>query len=300
MSRVLLIDKGWRRHSVISHRNGGLRALQASLPKVIQKLLAIDNVIAIIATYDCAVIEEDFDKEPWVQLLISFPTNLDRRLTKCRNPRRLHFTIRYKAEERHYEINAAGMCQIDRQILCNIEPDADFEVPPDSKNNINYWVAERFRQETWPDEFNKAIEPIKDRLKRFFKRYNDYASALYLGLHTYEELQGEKYQISAVFAIGQGQERALINELRKRDKQLADKNIDEVKKYLESEIVDIFGDTVKFATDPSSSTQKAVEVLEESMITVSMLKTHFRFSPYYLSAQDIAVPVPVDTIPGKV
>ena len=123
MDREYLKDKGWRRHSVISQRNGGIAAIHDSLPNRIQVLLAIEGAIAIVATYDCAVVSSNFEAEPWVQILVAFPIKFGKKFASCRDPRRLHFSISLDTKEHNYEVNALGICQIDRRILCDIDPD---------------------------------------------------------------------------------------------------------------------------------------------------------------------------------
>jgi hypothetical protein len=299
LDRAALKEQGWRRHSVISVKNDCLIQIVSELPSNIQALSALEGAIAIISTYDCAVISDDFDSEPWVQLLIAFPVQLNKAFSSCRHPRKLHFLIEHSSEEVSYEVNAVGICQIDRKLLCSIEPDPDFSISEEEKKNLNTWISERFRQETWPDEFNSDIRPAQKRLKKLYQRYNDFISGIYLQLQDYRELEDEKYRISAILALEKGKERALLKETRARIKELKDKGIDEVCGYIEHDIIRAFGDTVEFIDDPTSTTGKSVAIISEDSLTIYQLKTHHLFSPLSLSLEDEAAPEPIDVSPAK-
>ncbi|RLA02445.1 MAG: hypothetical protein DRQ47_06795, partial [Gammaproteobacteria bacterium] len=253
MDREYLKNKGWRRHSVISHNNDGIAVICEMLPENIQTLLAQEGAIAIISTYDCAVVSTDFDGEPWVQLLVAFPTKLNKGFVSCRHPRRLHVLINIDSEKHNFEVNAVGICQIERRVLLDFEPSNEFKLPKITKEHLNYWIAERFRQETWPDAFNASLRSAERRLKRFYNRYNQFVPAMYIRLNRYDELKYEKYEISIILSVEVGCLRALLNEMRKRHAGLRGKSIDEVYNYIASDVTRAFGDTVKFIPDPTKS-----------------------------------------------
>jgi len=292
--RDLLLNKGWRRHSVLSIKHDSLNHAYPHLPDKIKSIAAIDGAILIIATYDCAVVNPCFESEPWIQLLVAFPAKFEKRFAQGRDPRRIHFTVNHLGMEKIFETNAVGIAQLDRELLCDIAPDDDYQLNEDSKYDLKNWLAERFKQETWPDSFNKAVKPVERRLKRFWNRYNDYISSLYLKLDTYKELSEGKYSASIIVALEVGKQRALIKQIKSNNKQLADKTIDEVMTYLSSEILNIFGDVIIIEDDVTTTIGKAVEVMEENAITVHHLRSFYRFSPYTMSEFGSEAPLPLD------
>lgn len=298
MSRSELNDKGWRRHSIISLNSGCLNALNDKLSVITRQLLNRDGAIAIICTYDCAVIDADFEREPWLQLLIACPESQNDHFIECKNPRKIHFPIEINDQELNYEVNAAGICQVERQLLIDLAPDNNFSLSEKTKENLNYWIAERYRQVTWPDAFNEALRPANRRIKRFFQRYNDFLSAIYVQLNTYEELETEKYQISVLIAIRAGLERSFLDYVKSQNTQLADSRIDVTKNHIISELRTAFGDEIEFIPDLSTMTGLAIEVEDEGGITLSQVRTHFRYSPYSISVG--SSPKPVDSIPRKI
>jgi hypothetical protein len=297
--RELLLNKGWRRHSLLSIRHDSLNHVFPHLPEKIQSIASIKGAILIIATYDCAVVNSCFDTEPWVQLLAAFPVEFEKQFAQGRDPRKIHFTINHFGQKETFETNAASIVQIERKLLCNILPDDEYELVENSKYDLKNWLAERFKQDTWPDAFNKAVKPIEKRLKRLWKRYNEHISSLYLKLNTYDELDHDKYSVAIIVAIEVGKQRALVKLIRSNNKQLIDKPIDDVMKDLSNEVINIFGDTVIIEDDPTTSIGKAIEVIGEDGITIHHLRSFHRFSPYTLSEFEKDTPLPIDMVAGK-
>lgn len=299
MSRDHLISSGWRRHSVISPAHNSLPIAEANLPTKIQAQLSKPGAILLVATYDCAVVYGCFDSEPWVQLLVATPTEYQKQFASGRNARRIHVKILCRGNEAAYEVNASGICQLDRELLCGMQPDFDYELSDSCKYDLKQWLAERFRQDTWPDAFNNAIRPADKRLKSFFQRYNDFISGIYLRLNTYEELVEIKYEVSAILLIEDSKYRAFIKHLRAFHKLSETKNIEESMCPVINELINAFGDTVNFTPDPTKILKVAIEVISESEITVHQQRVFYRFSPYSLSEFSSEAPSPVEMTPAK-
>jgi len=297
--REQLLGKGWRRHSIISDEDGSLNKVIAHLPEKIQQKASADGAIILISTYDCAVVNHCFDTEPWVQLLIAFPVDYAKKYSKGRDPRRLHFSITHAGQEKHFETNASCICQCAREILLDVDPDENYQLSDIDKYDLKTWVAERFRQDTWPDALNRALKPAEGRLKRFYRRYNEYASGMYLRLNTYEELEGKKYSASVILALESGKQRALIKKLKTNNPQLNGKTIDEVMSHLANEVLTSFGDTIIIDSDPTNNSGKAIEIMEESNISVQQLREFACLSPHSLSDFNADEPPPIETVPGK-
>lgn len=299
MVRDLLLNKGWRRHSIISIKHDSLNHAFPYLEEKTKAIAALDGAIIIVATYDCAVVNPCFESEPWVQLLVAFPVSFEKRFAQGRDPRRIHFTVEHSGEEKVFETNAAAITQVNRELLRDISPDDDYQLIDNSKYDLKNWLAERFKQDTWPDSFNRAVKPVEKRLKKFWTRYNEYISSLYIKLDTYEELNEGRYTVSIIIALEVGKQRALIKQIRSSNKQFSDKTVDEIMNVLSSEIIDIFGETIIIEVDPTTATNKAVEVMSEDMITLHQLRNFYRFSPYTMSDFASVNPLPVDMKSSK-
>lgn len=299
MDRAFLLENGWRRHSIISNSSGGLDKLKEVLPSEFEKIFSEDGCIAIISTYDCAVVSSSFEAEPWLQLQLAFPKDKKPQYEKCRDPRVLHFSVFFDDELVNYETNATCLCQIDRQFLLKATPCQNLVIEDNSKEDLKTWLAERFRQGAWPDAFNDSLKPAKGRLKSLWKRYNDFFTGLYIQLDTYEEKTEGKYIASIIVCVEDEKFRALIKKVKSTNKQLNEASSDEIILLIENEVLTAFGNAIELTEDPTKSHQKAIEIMEEGEVTLHQMRTFSRFSPYNLSMQDDESIVPFELVPGR-
>lgn len=299
MAKEQILEKGWRRHSVISSYQEGTALLLPHLPEIITNIVSAEGAIILVSTYDCAVVSPCFESEPWVQLLVAFPAMHEKKYAKGRDPRRLHFTVIHEGEDLQFETNASCICQVSRELLLQIEPDTTYKVDDTAKYDLKNWLAERFRQDTWPNAFNAALKPAEKRLKRFWQRYNEYISGMYIKLNTYKEIEEGKYSASIIVAVEAEKMLGLIRKLRAIDNSLKGKPIKEVMIRLESTVISAFGNTILIDEDPTKSIGKAVEFIEEGQLSVTQLRHFPRFSPYSLSEFDSIASLPVDMVPAK-
>ena len=232
---------------------------------------------------------------------MAVPVQFDRALSKGRNPRRLHFYVAKDGKDFAFEASSRGVCQINREALLKLEPSNAYSVDDANKFDLKQWLAERYRQDTWPDAFNNAVNSCRGKLKKLWRRYNDFISGLYIKLDSYDELTEGKYSMAVIVAIEEGKERALIKKIRENNKQLKNAAIDGVKCHLANEVMIAFGDCVIFLDDPTNKVHgKAVEVIAESQVTVHHQRTFGRFSPYSLSEYGTDAPMPSEMISGRV
>lgn len=298
-NRTLLLAKGWKRHTFISISDSEIEGLLTALPKKLHEHLKTPNAKVLLATYDCAVISESFDDEPWVQILIALPVDYDKQFASGRNSRRIHFFIELNNANLAYEVNAMSICQIERELLLNLNREENITLTPESAFDLKNWISERFRQDAWPDAFNTALVPANKRLKSFWKRYKDFITGLYLKPNTFDEITSGKYRVSIIASVEAGKELSFIEHLRKKDSSLAGKNVSAAKNKIVSEIKTAFGDTIEYEKDPTSYSGDAIEVLSEEEMTVAQLRHFPRYSPYSLSLYEGDSSLPVEMIAGK-
>lgn len=296
MSRGLLLEKGWKRHSVIEASSDLGKKVKANSPEIIRNLLEVENALILITTYDCAVVHHCFKNEPWVQILVITPVELEKKYKNRRDPRILHFTVKSDSSEMSYQATASGFFQLERVILCDYNPSSKYEITDANSYELKIWVADRFRQETWSDEFNRAVQPAKKKLKRLHNRLKEYTTGIYIKLENNgEEMESEKYSISVLMLLEKGKSRKLLEYVRQKKK---DKNIsiDKAKETIVNEIVTAFGNTVDFIEDVTCHLNKAVYVESEENITIFQLREYKLFSPHTLSEFENDSELPIDII----
>jgi hypothetical protein len=270
------------------------------LPVCLRELANNEMAIAVVATYDCAVVHPDMTSEPWLHIMLAFETEPKKQLFNGRDPRRLHFEVEFEGETKTFETNAACLAQLERLPVVTLMNDSLHVLPENSKYDLLNWLSERFKLTTWPDNFNTALKPAKKRLKAFWVRYNGFLSSLYLNLNTYEEVPSEDYFVSIIVAIEDGKQRQLTKKIREQNPQLKNCTVDEAKAHIENEVANIFSSKIKIDEDPTSPIKLAIAVIEEKSITMAQLRKFSRFSPYSLSEYGDDSPLPVDMIPTRI
>ncbi len=298
-NRTILLAKGWRRHTFISISDDVVEEILSDSPETFREYLRGSDVKVLIATYDCAVVHDSFEVEPWVQILVAVPVEFNKQFANGRDSRRIHFYIDAAGDLLPYEVNAKGVYQIDRELLISLDRNENVSLPKDSSYDLKNWLAERYRQDTWPDAFNSAVKPAKERLKRFWKRYEDFISGLYIKPNTFEEIVSGKYQVAIIVCVESYKFRSLIKHLREKNVDLASKELDAVLNTVASEIMSAFGDTLEYVVDPTTKSGRAIEVVGEDSIALTQLRNFSRFSPYSMSSYESDSPLPVEMMPGR-
>ncbi len=299
MDRDVLLANGWRRHSIIESEDNAYETLIGMLPSSQQQIATSKSAIAILATYDCAIVNPNLATEPWLHILLAYKTEPNKQFFSGRDPRRIHFQIESNGTTEFFETNAACIAQLEREPIVSFENKNDSYLPEVSKFDLMNWLSERFKLTTWPDSFNNAIRPAGKRLKAFWKRYNDCISSLYIDLNTYEEVEKSKYAISIIVALENGKQRQFLKKVREQSKQLENCSIDEANIHVENEIANIFNQLIAINQDPTAHSNLAIKAIEEKSITLYQLRNFSRFSPYSLSEFGDDAALPVDMLPER-
>ncbi|HHC7311257.1 TPA: hypothetical protein ACN30N_004162 [Vibrio campbellii] len=297
--RNQLLSKGWGRHSCILIEPSVSEWLSPLLSDNVRHL-CVDNNIIIISTYDCAVINDCFDSEPWVNVLIARPLeSLSGDCLNGRNERKLHFNIDIDGEDKPFEVSASGIFQFERQYLLELNKLENYTIEEHASLSLKNWLAERFRKDVWPDAFNESIKSARNRLKSYYKRRNEFVSGVYINLDSWEEKAKEdKYVIKAIIAVEDGKLRGLRKSIKDNQKQLklTDTSNEAIDIYLKCELKDILGDKVEWILDETQPKKVgvAIELKTESNFTLSHVRCYRRLNPYSMSDESDSAPMPAE------
>ncbi|AUV44043.1 MULTISPECIES: hypothetical protein [Citrobacter freundii complex] len=205
LNREELIKAGWMRGSFVSLFNHP--ALLATLPEKLASLYTEKDAVLIPVLYECALIDMDFEREHWVQVVIGTPCDERSEFKNARNPRRLCLPYFVDGEDnvKWMEISSLGFAQIEREFLLkNSTPNLKLKWGPLALECLLNWISGRFNQATFPDAFNRRIASKDKLLKKMWKSddYVNCCSGVHFALSTDEELDDEiKYNLSIVLTI---------------------------------------------------------------------------------------------------
>lgn len=201
--RAAWLAAGWKRGAFVRLQSNP--HLLGELPRKLCDFVADKESVCIVPIlYECALIDESFEKEPWAQVLVIWRTNYNGSYAFGKNPRRLHLRAKDGEQELCFEIAAISFSQVDRVSLLKATPDTSLSWEDGELALMLDWVAERYRQSTFPDAFNKRLEPSKKALEKLWKSENfcSYSSGVYFNLDTFDELQDEiLYNVKVIITI---------------------------------------------------------------------------------------------------
>ncbi|HCM64392.1 MAG TPA: hypothetical protein DIT05_17880 [Morganella sp. (in: Bacteria)] len=280
VNRDSLLAEGWCRGAFVNIIDN--QAVMSMLPDKIKQLCdESEGAYLVPILYDCALIDTNFDREPWVQVVIGFVCDEDPNYRFSKNPRRLHLSVSIDNVDSFLEFNAVGFVQLDRQtLLTSSVPDSRIKWQSSSKDILINWVTERYRQAVFPDRFNVRLESKIKRLKKVWK-HSDFCkncSGIYIKINTDEELPDNKSYEIQVFIVTP----LVGKELRNlRDNGTADNMVTMLGSILSS----IHG--VKLIS---------LEVYPESQFTKKLEREYRKYSLEYYSysSEDDNLPKPSD------
>ena len=198
------IKSGWKRGAFVDLKDhlDLLNKLPLKLKNIINEK---DKAYLIPLLYDCSLIEECFIKEPWVQVLICWPCpEVNGNFKFGKNPRQIHFPTINNGEEKYMHADAIGFCQFEREDLLKATPSKDFLWPEKGLPQLLNWVAERYNQPTFPDEWNTRMGRQKRNLDKLWKNKNfiKSCSGLYFNIHPFDEIKNtDEYSLKAYFVV---------------------------------------------------------------------------------------------------
>lgn len=203
ISRESLLTAGWCRGAFIKIRD--YPSIMDVLPEKIKQLCNTDSEVYLVPVlYDCALIDLNFEREPWIQVVIGFICSEDPNARHAKNPRKLHLPIKQGSDEFFIEFNAIGFTQIDRELLLKTAiPAQDVSWIENSREVLINWVADRYKQPVFPDSFNNRIRVKSSQLRKLWKRedFCKYCSGIYIKLHTEDELTENLPYVIDVFVV---------------------------------------------------------------------------------------------------
>ena len=162
---------GWKQGSVL---------LPEQLPSGVADSLAFtietDDLLYVL-TQDCDLVQKDFDREPYVELLLIRPIlSIDGNYAYGKNSRLLDFSI----GESSYRASCHDRCRIDRRLLAPLSPSEVHQGDPQVCDLIADWMAKRYIRPAFPDQFNNRLKREEQFIRKFLKKHGHAYSRIYM------------------------------------------------------------------------------------------------------------------------
>jgi len=206
MSRDEWLAKGWLRGAFID-----LEAhpeILALLPEKLKAEISTQPKAYLTPLlYDCALVNDNFNQEPWVQVLVCWPcpkAGGDGNFKFGKNPRKNHFPVLIDNTEKYFSAEALGFAQLDRDKLLKATPLTNIAWPEKGLFQLLNWVAERYNQPTFPDQWNIRMNSKRKLLDRLWKKdsFTHNCSGVYFEITPFSEIsEDDTYKVKAFIAI---------------------------------------------------------------------------------------------------
>jgi hypothetical protein len=178
----IINQKGWRQGSI---------CLSSDITGVIP--YNFSDVLGILLSHDCDIVQPDIEKEPNVEILIAFPVSqLDGNYIRGKNSRCYHFQLHNIS----YEIKAVERISVSRQYLINWTPDPILRLPVEEIRAIAHWFAQRYERPAFPNNFNKRFSKrSKQIIEQILKNFGHIISGIYIACPQEEHSDDSPYDI---------------------------------------------------------------------------------------------------------
>jgi hypothetical protein len=141
---------GWRQGSILSPRSlpTGCK-IEPPLPDF------AEESFLIVLTQDCDLVQPDFSKEPFAEVLLGTPIagKPDGSLLFGKNPRLIQFPI----GTRYFEASCHNRSRLDRRILAQCSPSVDHKLTDADTGLIREWMAKRYVRSAFPHNLNLRL-----------------------------------------------------------------------------------------------------------------------------------------------
>ncbi|MCF6225419.1 MAG: hypothetical protein L3J22_03825 [Xanthomonadales bacterium] len=166
MDRCQILENGWGLGQCFTSDSA------PTLASSIDSSQQIENAIYIAVTHDCSVVNQRLAVEPVLEYFVALPVDTppNGMLSHARNIRKLHVPILVNDIEQFFELSMGLRGFVSRQSLEICKTDDNYQLSIESKATLIRWIANRYTTQTFPDEFNRRIQPLIDGKKPPLKR----------------------------------------------------------------------------------------------------------------------------------
>jgi hypothetical protein len=154
--------------------------------------------IVVIVSHDCDLAFEDFETEPFAEILIGNPIPIcDVNMVYAKNPRILHLEFDSGDKRMALEFTASEKKRVDRRLLLDHLPSVAYSLDAVGLETLQSWLAARYKRAAIPDELQKLT---KDIFQDVGKKNPHAIHGIWLAYEPDSEIlpEGERYEIYVV------------------------------------------------------------------------------------------------------
>lgn len=169
-----------------------------------------EDDLFVVLPYSCAVVQQDFIKEPFIEVQKFSKDNLDKGRQYGRQPRELQIEISLDNSMNYYSTKISERFNIEHHHFQEFNPNKKVSCEKKHQNSLKSWVTKRFLREAFPDVFNHAasssIRKIQKHItKEATKEYLEELTGVYLLIDPMEDIDisKEPYEIKVFLIVSE-------------------------------------------------------------------------------------------------
>ncbi len=189
IDRDILKSNGWKMGACFT---------RSSCPELVSSMAEFhrqdESFVYIAITHDCAIINDSLVAEPFLEFIVACPIGkLDGNFTHTKNPRKLHLELNIQNSPTPFELNIIDRAFLNRELLLQNKPIQNVCLNDSQKATLVRWLANRYMGQALPDEFEKRIDPVRDKLNKLLSKPEANGMlAIYIELDPRNELENDK------------------------------------------------------------------------------------------------------------
>lgn len=158
-------------------RQGCILLPEVLAPALRKELRLEANSLLYILTHDCDLVQPNFSKEPYVEVLVLRQIiDVDGSFVHGKNSRLLDLQI----GESSYRASCHERHGLDRKLLAQSNPSEVHSIGEGTIDMIAEWMSKRYVRPAFPDEFNRRLGRESARIRKFFKKHGKDFNRIYI------------------------------------------------------------------------------------------------------------------------
>lgn len=175
-------DTAWRQGCVLP--KAAIAALQLAHPT------RPDDTVVVVATHDCDI-AQDPAAETYIEVVIGATVGKpDGNCSHGKNARKLHLNFT-GADAGTVELEATAKVRIEKtRLIPAFEPDPAWQLDPEDRKILQFWLASRYRRSAFPDEFEKRLKDsnLASKITKILKPVGNSIIAIFFDVDNGKEI----------------------------------------------------------------------------------------------------------------
>ncbi len=145
-----------------------------------------EEFVGLVTSHDCDLAHHDFAAEPDCEVIVGKVIDAEKiggQYTDAKHPRRLHLSFTAGSVKICGDFLATQKRLIKKSDLGDVHKPCDVvSLTPDELSTLQRWLTARYKRATFPNEFNKRLGPLRDKIGKIIDKTDGCITAIYFSV----------------------------------------------------------------------------------------------------------------------